>query len=360
MKIGIIGNYGATNVGDEAILAVLLKELSNHQVTVFSAYAEKISSPRLRTVPLFPLGIRSFWKFGFKASFQALKKVDVVIFGGGGLFQDDRLYACFLWAWQLFWVRRLKKPYFIYATGVGPLKTTMGKWLTKRAYKGAAEITVRDQQSALLLSQIGVKNKIQVTADPVFLIKIKEAEKDRTKKLFVISLRPWLFYNQKIIIAFAEFLKNLKKERAAEFIFVSMQELREDDLLVIGPILKRVAGKIYIPKDFLDLLKIMERAEFAIGMRYHFMIAALITHTPLLPISYSPKTSSLFEGMPLENQLIKIEDITTPLLKKQFKELSIGYNNAIVYEKALAQNLSEKAEEGIKSLKVFLKRFDPS
>lgn len=362
MKIGIIGNYGATNVGDDAILRQLLKELKGHKVTVFSAYVDqRKKQENLETAPLFPLGLRSVLKFGFNPSKVAMKEVDVVIFGGGGLFQDDRLYAVFLWAWQLFWVRWYRKPYFIYATGVGPLRTKIGRWLTKKAYQKADLITVRDEQSAKLLKEIGVKKEIIVTADPVFLSS-PQKEEGKTHAyqpgLVIISLRPWLFYNLKIIDTFAEFLKGLKKERKVKLVFVSMQELREDDKEILTPLLKQVNGELFIPKDFETLLDLLKTAEFGIGMRYHFMIAALLAHVPLLPLSYSPKTFSLFEGTPMQSQVLKIEDLSAQKLKKAFKELSIGYNNRIIYEKAIAKNLQEKANLAHQKLAEFLKTFD--
>src|SRR5690606_17927677 len=106
--------------------------------------------------PLFPLGLRSVLKRRFRAAFKALKASDAVILGGGGLFQDDKLYACFLWAWQVFWVKRLKKPLFIYATGVGPLHSKVGQWLTRWAYCQAQSITVRDAASKELLLKLGL------------------------------------------------------------------------------------------------------------------------------------------------------------------------------------------------------------
>ncbi len=360
MKIGVIGNYGATNSGDDAILTAILKIVSGHQVTIFSAHPEAWESTSNTTsVALFPLGVRSFFKYKFKPSLEALKKVDVVILGGGGLFQDKRLYACFLWAWQLFWVRRLKKPLFIYATGVGPLETILGRWLTRISYRHANVITVRDLESAECLKRIGIKKDVRVVADPVFLNPKPEKADFRTKKLFMISLRPWLNKDPKIIHFFGEFLAYLKAEREAEFVFVCMQAEKESDLKIIKPLIRRVGGRIYLPKNFSELLEQVEKAEFAIGMRYHFMIASLLTHTPLIPLSYTTKTTSLFLGTPLEKQIIPIEKLSLTELKENFKALSIGYNNTIVYQKVLAKNLSERAEEGAEVLREFLKTFDP-
>jgi len=289
MKIAVIGNYGATNIGDDAILTALLKELEGHKVTVFSAHPEMTKTLfKVNAAPLLPLGFRSAYRNGFQESFRALKKCDAVILGGGGLFQDSRIYACFLWAWQIMWVKLFRKPLFICSTGVGPLKTRLGRHLTKWAYRQADRITVRDQYSADILKKIGLDREVHVAADPVFLFKSSDLLKNRGKNTYIVSLRPWLKYSNRIISVFTDFLQELKETKSAEFIFVSMQQIREQDLEMIEPLVSRLGGEIYLPNHFSDLLQIMETAEFAIGMRFHFMIAAILTQTPLLPISYAP------------------------------------------------------------------------
>ena len=359
MKIAVIGNYGATNIGDDAILTALLRQLEGHKVTVFSAYPE-MTKPLFGTkaAPLFPLGFRSLYRNGFRRPYRALKKSDVVILGGGGLFQDSYLYACFLWAWQVFWVRLLKKPLFICATGVGPLNTRIGRWLTRWAYNQASVITVRDQYSADVLKKIGLKRDVHITADPVFLFKKPDFAKSRIKGTYIISLRPWLRYNQKILSVFGAFLQELKENKGAEFIFVSMQQIKERDMRMIEPLVSRLGGELYLPNHFADLLQIMETAEFAIGMRFHFMIAAILTQTPLLPVSYAPKTEEVFEDSELRDYVSQAKSLSVEKLRNDLKRLSFSYNNAIVYEKTLLKRCVERAEEGAGLLKEFLKRFD--
>ena len=370
MKIGIIGNYGATNIGDDAILTAILKSFSGHDITVFSANPDKTTNEHgVDAVHLFPLGIRSSIKQGFRRSIKVLKDVDVVILGGGGLFQDDYLYACMLWAWQVFWVKRMNKPLFIYGTGVGPLKTWLGKKLTKWAYKQADVITVRDHYSRDLLYKIGLsfraspseadeprsEQNICSTADPTFIYKTPEVIKDRTKNLFIVSIRPWLKYNSKIISSFISFLEQLKAEKDVEFIFTCMQQIKEHDHRVIDHVLKKVGGELYIPKHFSDLIQVMQTTEFAIGMRYHFLIAALLTQTPVLPISYSPKVDELFKRTPLEPYLIPIKNLSADNLRQHLKRLSVDYNNVKVHEKFRMNQLCELAKKNVDLFNEFTK-----
>jgi len=355
MKLALIGNYGATNVGDDAILASILKSHANHEWTVFSADPEDTHHRfKVKTAPLFPLGFRSLFRFGFKGSYKALKSVQAVVLGGGGLFQDNHLFACFLWAWQVFWAKRLGKPLFIYATGVGPLKTWLGMWLTRWVYDYASGITVRDKASFDKLVELGVDPaKVEITADPAFLFKPGEEEKTREPHTYLISLRPWLHHNPALIDGFAQVLSKLKAEKGATFTFVSMQGIREHDRQVLEPLAERVGGSIVTPNNITELVELLEKAEFAIGMRYHFLIAALIAHTPTLALSYSPKVLSLYEG-DLAPYCMGLEGFDAEALEKKFSRLSLDYNKFKLFARRRAQDLSDRAAKNQKFFEGFV------
>ncbi|MBU0727093.1 polysaccharide pyruvyl transferase family protein, partial [Patescibacteria group bacterium] len=113
-----------------------------------------------------------------------------------------------------------------------------------------------------------------------------------------------------------------------------------------------------IPNNFSNLLQTMQTAEFAIGMRYHFLIAAMLTKTPVLPISYSPKVDELFNGTPLEKYLLPVSKLSVDSLTNYLKRLSVDYNNVKVYLKARKNNLQELAQNHIDSFNDYLKTFD--
>ena len=80
-KALISGYYGFDNFGDEAILAVLIKNLKNIgiDVTVFSTNPQKTISN---------YAVKSVYTFSFKSIFSELKNTDFLISGGGSLLQD--------------------------------------------------------------------------------------------------------------------------------------------------------------------------------------------------------------------------------------------------------------------------------
>ena len=98
-QILVCGNYGAGNLGDEAILDGLLKLISSTwpqaKVTVQSAKPNSTHRVhKVDSVYFFPAGVKSCFKFWFSTrclnTIRALSKTDLVILGGGGLFSDEK------------------------------------------------------------------------------------------------------------------------------------------------------------------------------------------------------------------------------------------------------------------------------
>ncbi len=56
----------------------------------------------------------------------------------------------------------------MYANGIGPIRSRLGRVLTKRALETVQAITVRDAESRDELIEMGVTKDIEVTADPAF------------------------------------------------------------------------------------------------------------------------------------------------------------------------------------------------
>ena len=359
MKFGIIGNYGATNVGDNAILKSILKNHPHHKWVVFSANPDEVKKKfQSESVHLFPLGFRSFFKHGFKKSWKAMRSVDAFVFGGGGLMQDDYLYACFLWAWQIFWVKFFNKPYFIYATGVGPLQTRWGRFLTRWIYKEAVAITVRDQTSFNTLKRLNLSTQnIEITADPAFLFPLPKIDSTdgREPHTYLISVRPWLNYDRTTIDVFTRFLSQLKQNKKAKIIFVALQRIKEKDQSVIDPIIERVGGELFIPEDFKELMVRFQKSEFAIGMRYHFLLAAMMTKTPSIAIGYAHKVDSLFKNSNLEPYLLPLSELSAVNLSQKMIRLSVDYNNVKVYQKARLDELKSAAQRNVTFFDGFVK-----
>ncbi|GAB3942292.1 polysaccharide pyruvyl transferase family protein [Micromonospora vulcania] len=166
LTIGVLGSYGGRNLGDEAILTGLLTDLRtqepNARIIVFSRHPEhtRLAHPDVEAVP---------WEGVSRTeSALVLAQLDLLILGGGGILYD-REARRYLRVVRVAQERGL--PLITYAVGVGPLSDAVDTGMVRETLSGATQLTVRDQESRMVLEEAGLLNPITVTADPAFLLK---------------------------------------------------------------------------------------------------------------------------------------------------------------------------------------------
>ena len=118
----------------------------------------------------------------------------------------------------------LGKPTFIYAQGLGPVHSRAMFPFIKSAMKKSRYISVRDEQSAQLLRNIGVvKQPIEVVPDPVMGMPLPDQQTSWTiitqdKPVIGVSVRFWRSDHQELA-AIAEALIKLINKRSVHIAF---------------------------------------------------------------------------------------------------------------------------------------------
>jgi polysaccharide pyruvyl transferase CsaB len=297
--IGVLGSYGGRNLGDEAILAGILADLRGRRpdarIVVFSRNPE-------HTRQAYPGVEAAAWEGTPRAdSANTLARLDLLILGGGGILYDSeaRRYLRLVLAGQ---ERGL--PVFTYAVGAGPLTDPLDCAMVQESLNGAVEVTVRDDESQLVLEDIGVTRPITVTADPAFLLEPEEfpvallrREGVRPgRRLIGMSVRePGRAASRLDVDGYHRLLAQigdfLVQRLEANVLFVPMER---DDIKhshgVLSHMMAADRGRIlngdYPPRQLLGL---MSHFDMAVGMRLHFLIFAAMAGVPFLPLPYAGK-----------------------------------------------------------------------
>ena len=136
MKIGIVGNYGNNNNGDEAILAGIIEQvkvqydLPARNIFVFSNNPPQTSNRfGVTSAPLYykrSSAILTFFET-IKKNSPIIRELDMLIIGGGGILMDFYNREAQLFGSYGIMARRGKVPYIVYGCGAGPITSTMGK-----------------------------------------------------------------------------------------------------------------------------------------------------------------------------------------------------------------------------------------
>lgn len=315
--IALSGYYGFHNIGDEAILEAVVNALRYQRpdvkLVVFSA------DPR-HTRRAY--GVEAVSRTNLPAIIRVLRKADLLISGGGGLLQDatgPRSIPYYLGIIRLAMLLRTRVA--VYAQGLGPLRSGWSRFLVKKVLSGVDWLSVRDQASARLLADLGVKREITVTADPVFFLDPVPREavesfwkaygvKRPGKELLVgFALRPYpgeTSFDERLLEVVNDGCRFLEREYNAQLVFLPYH--LKKDLPLARALASRSSRGIIIEESLSsrDILRLMGGLDLLIGMRLHALIFASICGVPFAALPYDPKVDAFLQyigkpGLPLQS-----------------------------------------------------------
>ncbi|MCW3795539.1 polysaccharide pyruvyl transferase CsaB [Paenibacillus sp. LS1] len=319
-KLVISGYYGFRNSGDEAVLKSILTALEEEsQRSNVTIEPIVLSGDPEWTTSMY--GVRSVHRMKLKEVREALKESDGLISGGGSLLQDAtglKSIPYYLGVIKL--AQWLKKPTFIYAQGIGPVKRKIFNPMIKSVFKACTYVSVRDEQSADYLRGLGLQwNQIHVVPDPVMGLPLPEAKVDsgtdaisanaanqanrvepssggHTKLPVIgVSVRFWES-DRKELTAIAAGLKKLCSKRAVHLRFLPFHLPVDEQasrflMEMLGDVTSK-GSEISITQDLTDpqlMLEEVSKCDLVIGMRLHSLIYAASQYVPPVGISYDPK-----------------------------------------------------------------------
>ena len=123
MKIGIVGNYGNDNNGDEAILSGLIEQVkqtfsvNSADITVFSNNTQQTSEQYgVQSYPLYYRKTNLYKTFyaTYKTNQKYVAKFDLLIIGGGGILMDLYRREAHLYSAYAFMAKKCNVPYIVY------------------------------------------------------------------------------------------------------------------------------------------------------------------------------------------------------------------------------------------------------
>lgn len=268
-KILFIGNFGAKNLGDELILGFALENVKSNAIVMThnSDFSQHFCENSFETVPFFPTGFRSFYRFfsdkDYRKELLSLREcVNEVVFPGGGLFAI-KFRAILLWFIVFLWVKYLfkgKKVSFQHQ-GIDGNLGFVSRFLIKQVFSRVDGVSVRDEVSAKALEQMNIKGlKVQIKEDLVF----EQLQKNKLEKGIE---------KEKIILLNALSNFSVDKWEEIEYKFPKFEKV----FVCFDPKDKRFlpedfSGRVLCIKSKTELFEVFARAQMAIGERLHFLI----------------------------------------------------------------------------------------
>jgi polysaccharide pyruvyl transferase CsaB len=307
-RVAISGSYGGMNLGDEAILEVILRELRaslDVEVVIFSVNPKDTEQRhKTRAIP-----IREMHKDDV---LKELRKLDLFILGGGGILYDESIGGFLR---DVIWAKELDVPVMVYAVSVGPLKSPESKQLIVEVLNKVDKITVREREAKILLNDLGINQEIEITADPGLLLKPQSFTKEMLKKEGVNPEIPLIGFSVREPGPAAPDL-NLEQYQAmlanaadfmverfdAQVLFVPMEGGEQKDPQHSHAVISKMANTkraSVLKGEYTsgEVLGLMKHMAFAVGMRLHFLIFAGIQNVPFVALPYATKVSGFLADL---------------------------------------------------------------
>jgi polysaccharide pyruvyl transferase CsaB len=336
-RVVLHGGYGKRNIGDDAILEVLLAQLR-----------DAIPSAEITVVGHGPAEVQArhdvaACHFASWAALKAILTADVYIIGGGGIINRINTYSGF---------RHLRvldpKGKFLFiaaamaklsgarldfhAIGATSFPDSIVRWLAPRVLDRADALTVRDPQSRELLQSAGVRKAIHVVPDPV--VKLEPAPATFAKQLLtemgvaLDRLKVGVNFryvsepdidNARTIRDVALLVEWLQIERDAQVLFLPFgrhpSRQVENDLIFAH----KVAECLNHRQDFRILERELRPAEMkaVLGQmdlclleRLHSVIMAAPTGVPIISVIYDDKVAAFADMVGLEESKLPLREFS--------------------------------------------------
>ena len=376
MEVLIAGYYGYHNIGDEAILNVLLDDLKsispNLSVTITSDKTRrKNETSHYDTVA----------SYDIRNIIYIAKRSDLILLGGGGIFNDywdtnprgyilsDRQVGLSFYYSFPFLAGLFQKPCMAYGIGIGPLSKIENSDFAKEALQYCSSITVRDKNSYALLNQLGIKSLL--TADPAFRLKAdkqwaatelnKIISDFKLKPLIGISVRNWDQSDDNWKCELANSLSQFTRVNDVNILFIPFQ-MNEGNIQTIDDVqasksvidLLEDKNRVYIlEKEYspTEISGIIACCHLLVGMRYHSVVFSLTNNIPCIALSYDPKVSSLMEESDLSDYCCDVNFISQNKITELLNYVLLNQEVMQKKIKSISESMIQRSRSNIPILK---------
>lgn len=285
MRVILCGYYGQDNAGDEALLVSLLQLLPPHVEAIALSANPRVTGERY--------GIEACPNRDWRAIWRLMRSADAFIWGGGSLMQDVTSVASPLYyAGLMFLAQRLGLKTIAWAQGIGPLRRSPLKWVTRQVLTGCDAISVRDQVSVQLVQKWGLKARL--APDPVWLLESRSSIETKTDRPIVaVNLRPHPLLTPARLQLITAALIDFQRQTQTHLRLIPFQA--SQDFALMTAIADQLPGdyELVYRDDPRECKGLFQGVQLTIGMRLHSLIMAAAEGNWCFALSYDPKVSRL-------------------------------------------------------------------
>lgn len=342
-QVLILAGDSDNNLGDRAIVLAtcnaLRERIPNLQITLLSGSPTDAS--RYFDAHAIPRGL-----IGFFSVLAAARRADLVLVGGGGLFQDDdSLIKMPYWGLRVACVRLFARRIVGYSLGAGPLRSKLGRWSARLALACMERISVRDENARACLQPLTTK-PVELVPDPALLL-VRDPRSEASAPIAFpesqvpvvgVALRQW-FHNvnsfiphkyavkyrlraipgeaqrEQLAELMAKTLDTVVERSGAQILFLPTYNVAHeaDDRFcdMVRTRMRCTTTQMLRIDEPLAYLAIARKLSVMLGGRMHPTILAASVGVPVVGLAYNPKFAGFFRLLGIENAVFPIDQFVT-------------------------------------------------
>jgi polysaccharide pyruvyl transferase WcaK-like protein len=354
-KIGIFGNFGGGNLGNEgtleAMVAFLRRVAPDAELVCICADPKVVAQqhhiaaapfrwPRKRQAS-FVARIRA--RFGdFSLTMSAVRGFDLLVVPGTGLLDDfgeppQGLPLTIFWVFLLARMRRIK--ICLVSIGAGPIRGALSRWLLKRAAAMAHYRSYRDGVSKDFMRSLGFHvTQDEIYPDLAFSLpepsgQTSEVVTEPTIGVGVMAYGGWGVGHGEAREIYETYIQKMTR-----FVLLLLDRgyhvrilIGEDsDNRAVADLTRSIAAKKSFPpgrvhadpaSSLHDLMQQILETEVVVATRFHNVVCALKVGRPTVSLGYSKKNDALLAEMGLQRFCQDVETFDLDLLVRQVSQL---------------------------------------
>ena len=293
----LCGYYGESNLGDDALLQVLLQQIP-------AGFGLLITANDRETLrALAPTAVTGSRK-SLVSVLGAVGRTDALILGGGSLLQDSTSLRSLIYYLLLIVMARLqRRPILLWGQGLGPLNRPISRWLVRHVLPLSTAASWRDQSSLALSRRWAPRLPAQMAPDPVWQMPSQSWSGGDS---IVVCWRPTSLLDDagwSVLLAALDELAEHLRTPVRWLAFHQHQDavlfdaLKEHGLV---PAALAARSSTIVPGSIETVFETVRKARLVLPMRLHALILARLTGCPMAALSYDPKVEAAAEmaGVP--------------------------------------------------------------
>ena len=289
LRVLLCGYYGEHNLGDDALLQVLVSQVpADWDVVVTARDSDAVQA--------LVHGVSTVNRRSLSATLQALKHVDAFVLGGGSLLQDGTSFKSLVYYLILLWSARFQRiPILLWGQGLGPLKHSFSRFLVKHTLSGVRAASWRDPASIGLAQRWKLNVPMVMGPDPVWR---HPSPLWLGGDRLILCWRPTPLLDSTGWSVLLQAVDQFSASGVSQVIWLAFHadqdaslwdHLSSRDLIPDG--LKRRSIQVQA-KSLEQVQSLFREAALVIAMRLHALILAATAGCPTAALSYDPKVKA--------------------------------------------------------------------